>query len=161
MRIILTCNFSPWSRYSGGGQKSTHKLATALAQRGHEVTVIFIKSVFEKIKLPDEILYDIKWAPFFGVRSSRSAPLRPLNAVSVLSAVKQLARDGRIDAIHCQGEEGALLPSFCCDRDIPLVITPRYPWYPNELGSAPFWAKLRLWLFHTKYPIGPASHRAG
>ena len=143
MRIILTCNFSPWSLYSGGGQKSTHKLATALAQRGHDVTVIFTKSVLEKIKLPDEILYCIKWAPFFGVRSSRSAPLRPLNAVSVLSAVKQLARDGRIDAIHCQGEEGVLLPSFCHDRNIPLVITPRYPWYPNELGAAPFWAKLR------------------
>jgi glycogen synthase len=50
MQIILTCNYSPWSAYSGGGQQSTHELATALVRRGHGVTVVFTKTLWERVR---------------------------------------------------------------------------------------------------------------
>ena len=52
MRCLLTVNFSPWSRYSGGGQRSTHNLARALAQRGHDVSVVYTKPPWEQVQLP-------------------------------------------------------------------------------------------------------------
>ena len=35
--VIMTCNYSPWSAYSGGGQKSVHMLATAMSRQGMKV----------------------------------------------------------------------------------------------------------------------------
>ena len=47
MKVVLTCNFSPWSAYSGGAQRSTHNLARALVRRGHRVKVVFTKAPLE------------------------------------------------------------------------------------------------------------------
>ena len=77
MRIVLTSNFSPWSSYSGGGQRSTHQLASALVELGHDVTVIYT-AVFGRKPTPTEPTpYRIKWALFFGLRGRRSSPEAP------------------------------------------------------------------------------------
>ena len=57
MRIALTTNFSPWSPYSGGGQRSTHQLASALALRGHDVTVVYTKAPLDRIVEPGTICH--------------------------------------------------------------------------------------------------------
>ena len=109
MRIVLTSNFSPWSSYSGGGQRSTHQLASALVELGHDVTVIYT-AVFGRKPTPTEPTpYRIKWALFFGLRGRRSSPMRPLNAVSVRAAVRELHDESPVDVVHSQGEEGALI----------------------------------------------------
>src|SRR3954451_18857742 len=72
MRCILTVNFSPWSRYSGGGQRSTHNLARALVKRGHEVTVVFTKAPWEQVPLPPDLPYQVVWAALPGVRRTSS-----------------------------------------------------------------------------------------
>ena len=105
MDIILTCNFSPWSPYSGGGQQSTHELATALAARGHRVSVVFTRTPFEDFEIPQNLGYQVIWASFFALRSWSSAPLRSLNALSVARAVgKILSCTPRPVVVHGQGE---------------------------------------------------------
>ena len=162
MRIALTTNFSPWSAYSGGGQRSTHQLACALSERGHEVTVIYTKAPLDKVSPPDDLPYQILWAPFFGLRSSRSAPFRPLNALSVRRAVANLLSWEGLDVVHCQGEEGALLGGMRSKFSFGLVVTPRYPWYPKHLhpGHTTL-EQARLWIFDAKYPVlGRLVHAA-
>lgn len=162
MRIALTTNFSPWSAYSGGGQRSTHELACALSDRGHVVTVIYTKAPLDKISPPEDLPYRILWAPFFGLRSSRSAPFRPLNALSVRRAVKSLVESDGLDVVHCQGEEGALLDGLRGRFTFGLVVTPRYPWYPKHLHpDQSALEQARLWVFDAKYPVlGQLVHAA-
>jgi glycosyltransferase involved in cell wall biosynthesis len=162
MRIALTTNFSPWSAYSGGGQRSTHQLACALSERGHTVTVIYTKAPLDKVSPPQDLPYQILWAPFFGLRSSRSAPFRPLNALSVRRAVVKLINGEGLDVVHCQGEEGALLGGLRSRFKFGLVVTPRYPWYPKHLhpGHTAL-EQARLWVFDAKYPVlGQLIHAA-
>ena len=154
MRIVLTTNFSPWSDYSGGGQRSTHQLATALSQLGHDVAVVYTKSPLEQVQLPEQLDYQVHWASFFGLSSRRAAPLRPLNAVSVRQVIKDLYAEAPIDVVHCQGEEGALLHRLRPEYPFGLVVTPRYPWYPKRLRPhARLMDQARLWLFDAKYQV--------
>ncbi len=162
MRIVLTTNFSPWSAYSGGGQRSTHQLACALSARGHQVTVIYTKAPLDRISPPESLPYQILWAPFFGLRSSRSAPFRPLNALSVRGAVKKIIQGDGVDVVHCQGEEGALLDGLREQSAFGLIVTPRYPWYPKHLHpNQTVLEQARLWVFDAKYPVlGELVHAA-
>ena len=162
MRVVLTTNFSPWSDYSGGGQRSTHQLALALAARGHQVSVVYTKAALEKVETPTDLPYEVIWAPFFGFRSSRQAPLRPLNALSVRNAVKHIASTTGVDVVHCQGEEGALVDGLRKKFNFRLVVTPRYPWYPKRLRpNRSLLDQARLWLFDAKYPVlGQLIHSA-
>jgi glycosyltransferase involved in cell wall biosynthesis len=131
VRIALTVNFSPWSPYSGGAQRSTHNLASALCARGHDVTVVFTRAPGESFPIPS-VPYRVVWAPFFGLRSRRDAPLRPLNALSVAWAIRKLATR-RLDAVHGQGEEAALCGPLCNRFGFVFVMTPRFPDYPHVL----------------------------
>jgi glycosyltransferase involved in cell wall biosynthesis len=149
MRIVLTVNYSPWSRYSGGSQHATHRLAVALSERGHRVSVVYTKPPWERVATPVGLPYDIRWAGFFGLRSSPNAPLRVFNAWTVARAVAAILTDEPIDIVHSQGEEGALLPRLReRRRGFHVVVTARYPTYPRGaarrsrggLGSAWRWA---------------------
>lgn len=134
VRVILTVNFSPWSSYCGGGQQSTHLLATALAEQGQRVTVVYTKPIWENVIVPDTLLYKVVWAPFVGLRSRVNEPLRPLNALTVARTVQKLTNEDSYDVIHCQGEEGAHLPRL--RRKVPpfrFIATPRYPSFPKRL----------------------------
>ncbi len=125
MKIALTVNFSPWSAYSGGGQRSTHRLASALAARGHDVTVVYTKPPWERLEVPRDLPYRAIFAALVSRRSRSGAPLRVLTAITVARAIAKL---GAIDVVHCQGEEGALIRTRAR-----LVVTPRYPSYPRLL----------------------------
>lgn len=155
MRIVLTVNFSPWSPYSGGGQRSTHNLATALCRRGHDVTAVFTKAITERIAPPEPVSYRIVWAAFAGLKSRRQAPLRPLNALSVARVVSRLSRQG-IDAVHGNGEEAAALGRLRDRKGFVFVMTPRFPDYPLPLlrpaGPTPV-ERAALALGHAKYMV--------
>jgi len=133
MRIVLTANYSPWSRYVGGGQRSTHSLATALARRGHRVSVVYTRTPLERFPVPHSVEYRVRWAGFFGLRSRMEAPLRGLNVITVRSVVGRILEEEGADAVHGNGEEAALLPSLKRTHRFRLVITPRYPRYPEAL----------------------------
>lgn len=161
MRVLLTCNFSPWSPYSGGGQRSTHNLASALVRRGHRVSVLFTKAPFEHVDVPNDVPYEVEWARFVWPRSKRAIPLRTLVTFSIARRIVQLGRREREPFIvHSQGEEAASLPTLR-ERGrvfgLPpfgLVVTPRFPDLPTELSDRSTWRTVRLarlWLFHEKY----------
>jgi glycosyltransferase involved in cell wall biosynthesis len=152
MRIVLTCNYSPWSAYRGGGQVSTHRLGTALAGLGHDVHVVFTKGPLERLEVPPDLAYQLSFAPFVALRSKRSSPLRPLNAVPVAAVVKRLVQGRRDAVVHSQGEEGVLVPDGA--PGVPWLLTPRYPSYPAELDAHTSLAQAgALWLLHTKYML--------
>ena len=131
MHVLLTANFSPWSPYSGGGQRSTHNLAQALARRGHDVEVVFTKPPWERVEVPTDLPYALHWAALPARRSRRDAPLRPLTALTVALRVRALLRPGTV--VHSNGEEAALLPRLRRRVSFPFVVTPRYPNLPAAL----------------------------
>lgn len=153
MNIILTVNYSPWSTYSGGGQRSTHNLGLAYSKRGHDVTVVYTKPPWETVEVPS-LPYQVVWATLPALRSRRRAPLREFASLFVARAVTSLLKHTQgPTVVHAQGEEGALLPWVCHSQEVPLVATPRYPTYPDALSphsrNGCDW--LRLLLFHRKY----------
>jgi len=152
MRVVLTCNFSPWSSYRGGGQVSTHRLATALAELGHDAHVVFTKSPLERLQVPQDLPYALTFAPFVALKSRRNAVLRPLNALPVAAVVKHLV-GARSDAVvHSQGEEGVLVPTLL--PRTPWILTPRYPSYPESLREPMSGVdRALLWALHTKYML--------
>jgi glycosyltransferase involved in cell wall biosynthesis len=155
MRIALTSNYSPWSSYVGGGQHSTHQLASALVELGHDVTVVWTTVPGEPLRPHPKPAYHERFARFVGRAASRNAPLRPLNALTVAGLVAELCREG-LDVVHANGEEGALLGPIARSAGALLVVTPRYPRYPSALEGrlAPTSVgRAWTWLAHTKYPL--------
>lgn len=131
MRCILTVNFSPWSRYSGGGQRSTHNLACALARRGHRVSVVFTKAPWQRVPLPAELPYDAVWAVLPGAR--RGSPPFVREQVRRLVEASSMPRE---TVVHSNGEESALVASLRHGRNpqrFAFVVTPRYPNFPPVL----------------------------
>ena len=127
---------SPWSAYSGGGQRSTHDLASALAHRGHDVTVIFTKAPWEQVHPPPSLPYRLRWAALVDYKSRARAPLRVLTAWTVASVVRrELATGAAI--VHAQGEEAARLRHARAHCRFGLVVTPRYPSLPRALFAGP------------------------
>ncbi|MCP4603766.1 MAG: glycosyltransferase family 4 protein [Proteobacteria bacterium] len=155
MRIVLTVNFSPWSSYSGGGQRSTHQLALEMAGRGHEVTVVYTKAPLEKIELPDNLTYSVRFASSIGLKSSPRAVLRPLNALTVARVVSEIITDKGNTIVHSQGEEGALIPKLKNRHCFQFAVTPRYPAYPKALldKRVSLLRKTALFAFDAKYLV--------
>jgi glycosyltransferase involved in cell wall biosynthesis len=152
MNIVLTTNYSPWSSYSGGGQQSTHQLACSLVELGHEVTVVYTKPVFEKVESPADVPYSIRWAFFFGLKSSGTALFRPFNALSVALTVCKVVKERAVNVVHSQGEEGAFIPFFVKKRNFLFVVTPRYPSYPNALlRRSSIFDYIKLYTVNLKY----------
>lgn len=149
MNVVLTCNYSPWSRYSGGGQRSTHALALALTGLGHRVVVVYTKPPWEKVDVPGALPYEIRWASFVGVRSTVDAPLRPLNALPVAAVVWRVVRELGTAVVHGQGEEAALVPEVRARTGCRFFMTPRYPRLPEALGRADAGVLRRAWIAAT------------
>ena len=137
MRIFLTCNYSPWSAYSGGGQRSTHYLGSALASRGHDVTVVFTKTPWDRVEPPSSLPYRLRWAVLPDYKSHIGAPLRVLTAWTVAGVIRRELTPGETAVVHAQGEEAARLPRERAHRRFGLVVTPRYPSLPRLLFAAP------------------------
>lgn len=105
--VVLVCNYSPWSRYKGGGQKSVHMVASAMAQSGRRVAVVYSKSPWERVDMPDGLPYTVVWAFFVGVRPGISSPLRFLNGIPFFFKVRSLC--GPETLIIGNGDESSLL----------------------------------------------------
>lgn len=133
LHCILTVNFSPWSAYSGGGQRSTHNLAVALVRRGHRVSVVYTKPPWETVDIPEPHHYPVKWAALPALRSRSGTPMRPLTAIGVARCVSDLLRASEPTVVHANGEEAWLLPRLRRARRFAFVVTPRYPSYPDEM----------------------------
>ncbi len=154
MHVALTVNFSPWSRYSGGGQRSAHQLAGALSELGHDVSVVYTKALAERVLPPGRLPYEVQWASFPAIRSASRATLRILSAYAVRRRLTALAEQRHVDVIHSQGEEGALCTGLSHGISRPLVVvTPRYPAYPERLRSNPTHLSHRLarWTVPVKF----------
>jgi len=135
MHVVLTCNFSPWSPYSGGGQRSTHSIAVHLARRGHRVDVVYTRPPWEIVNAPRGLPYRVTWAALPARHSAAGLWLRNVSALSVRRAVSRLL--GPDTVVHANGEEGAALCRLRQRHPFPLVLTPRYPRYPERQLSAP------------------------
>lgn len=133
MKIIITIDYSPWSLYSGGAQRSSHYIATTLSRRGHDVVVVNTKSPWEQVDVPSDLTYRHRWATFHGWRSQRKAFFRPLNAFSIARVVREeLLRAGSDNVVvHANGEEGGLLYKLKSEFDFGFISTPRHPHYPQ------------------------------
>ncbi|QQR91252.1 MAG: glycosyltransferase family 4 protein [Myxococcales bacterium] len=145
-RIFLTANYSPWSPYSGGGQYSTHQLASALSQLGHDVTVIFSKVPGEVIRVPANLTYQIEWAAFVGMKSSAFAPLRSLNTLTFFKKLRGLLKNDTTRlpmVVHSQGEEAAFFSRLKKDFSFSLLSTPRQPLQEviKTSGTQGWWRK--------------------
>ncbi|PIQ97284.1 MAG: hypothetical protein COV67_04960, partial [Nitrospinae bacterium CG11_big_fil_rev_8_21_14_0_20_56_8] len=103
MKICLTVNSSPWSRFKGGGQLAVHHLACAFARKGQEVHVVYSRTAGEnpEVRVP----YRIHW-----VRHFNCATLN-LNIFSYARALEILCPRHRFDIVHGNAEE-----SFFADR---------------------------------------------
>lgn len=162
MRIALTCNFSPWSAYFGGAQRSTHALASALVERGHDVHVVYTERFGVQPSAARTAPYRAHFAPFVGVRPRRTSPLRSLNALTVHLALRKLDREAPLDVVHSQGEEGVLVEELPFRRRVRFIVTPRYPSYPRALRpGAGLLSRAKLWATEPKYVLlGRALARA-
>lgn len=139
--VILTCNYSPWSRYSGGAQKSVHMIASELARQGARVAVVYSKAPWERIAPHGSGGYDEHWAVFLAFRPGISSPLRFLNGLSFYFKVRALSR--RRTVIHANGDEGSLFAFIANKRK--FVYTNRYPEFPAFLAGRD-WRSPRAWL---------------
>ena len=125
--VILTCNYSPWSAYRGGGQKSTHMIASELARAGKRVCVVYTKGLFERVQVPAGLSYDVAWAFFFAIKPGISSPLRFLNGLSVYFRVRGLS--GSKTVLHGNGDEASLLSRVRPRKA--FVYSHRYPGFPD------------------------------
>jgi glycosyltransferase involved in cell wall biosynthesis len=143
--LVLTANYSPWSRYSGGGQKSVHMIATEMAKQGLKVAVVFSKVPWETVKVPEGLLYDVHWALFLALKPGISSPLRFLNGIPFLFKVRALSGPGTV--LHGNGDESSLLWLIgrLLGRKKKFVYTNRYPEFPTFLHGAD-WRRLSTWI---------------
>ncbi len=135
MRILLTTLFSPWSAYSGGGQASTHRLAGALSDLGHEVHVAYGHPAWSDPPDAPPLPYVVHWLRWPGWKAQRQAAFRGLAGRQLPRLVQTI----NPDVVHASGEEAAWMAR--CPT--PLVLTPRYPAYPLRLPLFPL-DKFRL-----------------
>lgn len=163
MRVVLTVNFSPWSPYRGGGQTSTHQLATALAERGDDVTVIYTKPPWEPVLVPEGLPYQIRWARLLSRRSYSGAPLRPLTAVAVAREVARIVSAEPDVVVHGQGEEAVLIGRLRRRHRFGFVMTPRMPSFPAGMADGSWRRSPRAfgyWLLNFRYPALGSALRA-
>ncbi len=139
--VILTCNYSPWSRYSGGAQKSVHMVATAMARQGLKVAALYSKAPWEKIAPHAASEYHEHWTGFFAIRPSISSPLRFLNGIFFYFKLLSLSSPRTV--VHANGDEAALFGLLSNKRK--FVYTNRYPEFPGFLYGRD-WTHIGAWI---------------
>jgi glycosyltransferase involved in cell wall biosynthesis len=139
--VILTCNYSPWSRYSGGGQKSVHMLGEEMTRQGLKTAVVYSKAPWEAIAPHPAVAYEEHWAGFFALRPGISSPLRFLNGILFYFKVRSLS--SRKTVLHGNGDEASLLWLVRDKRK--FIYTNRYPEFPAFLSGRD-WTRARTWV---------------
>lgn len=142
--VIMTCNYSPWSSYSGGGQKSVHMLATAMVKQGLRVAVVYSKSLWQKAPAHPASLYDVHWAGFFAFKPSISSPLRFLNGILFWRKLRALSSSRTV--IHANGDEASLF--WLIPNKARFVYTNRYPEFPGFMlrDGGRDWTRIGTWI---------------
>lgn len=138
--VVITCNYSPWSRYKGGAQKSVHMLASAMAAEGKRVCVVFSKVPWENIPLPPDLPYSVRWAFFIAVRPGVSSPLRFLNGLPFLLTARGLC--GPETLIIGNGDEASLLSLIRSRRLLAFGSRNTYDDFLDDVD----WTKASTWL---------------
>ena len=139
--VILTANYSPWSKYSGGAQKSVHMVAVELARQGLRVAVVGSRTPWEKVAVPEGLPYSMHWAWFFALKPGISSPLRFLNGISFFFKVRSLSSP--VTVLHGNGDEASLLWLIRAKRK--FVYTNRYPEFPAYMRGLK-WSRPWTWL---------------
>lgn len=123
MKICLTVNSSPWSKFKGGGQLAVHQLACALSAQSQEVHVVYSKSKEENfdIKVP----YVIHWARHHNIATIN------LNIFSYLSVLRPLAAGEKFDVIHGNSEEAYYANVIAREIGAEYVFTSHIPKIPS------------------------------
>ncbi len=109
MRVALTTTFSPWDARAGVAQFGTRDLADALHRRGVDVSVVYTMEghVEPRTDLPPP--YPVRWASVLRAVRRRGAASMSEHAAPAAWALRELDQEGRIDLVHGQGEEMALV----------------------------------------------------
>lgn len=124
MKICLTVNSSPWSKFKGGGQIAVHHLASAISRKGHEVHVLYSKCPGEPVTPPD-VNYKIHW-----VRHYNFATLN-LNIFSFAQTLSPLAARENFDIIHGNAEEAFFAAGICRKTNAACFFTSHAPFIPR------------------------------
>jgi glycosyltransferase involved in cell wall biosynthesis len=119
MKICLTVNSSPWSRFKGGGQIAVHHLASALCGKGHDVVVLYSKAPGELVD-PPNVPYRICWVRHFNAATFK------LNVFSFAWALFCL--DESFDVVHGNAEESCFTAWVCGKGK--YFFTSHAPWIP-------------------------------
>ena len=122
MKICLSVNSSPWSRFKGGGQIAVHFLASALSDLGHEVHVIYSKHPGEKVDASAN--YHIHWVRHFNIATIN------LNIFSFGLKAWRLSRKYNFDVFHGNAEE-AFFYHWVCSKSTVQVFTSHAPFIPK------------------------------
>ncbi len=100
-----------------------------LAERGHEIHVATAGSSIERPLPPNLHLHDAgPWSPFSTVN-----PLE--NALRIRSVLDRLSRPLRFDVLHQLNPVEAARSSLVCGRNIPLVLGPFLPSFPEQTAA--------------------------
>ncbi|HSQ41248.1 MAG TPA: glycosyltransferase family 4 protein, partial [Fibrobacteraceae bacterium] len=125
--VVLTANYSPWSRYHGGLQKSVDQLALAMSHLGVRVGVVYSRTPWERIQIPDRP-YGLHWVFFHAIRPGISSPGRIFNSFPFVRLLQKIT--GPATVIQGNGDEAWNFPRFFPGR---FVYTHRQPFFPDYL----------------------------
>ncbi len=123
MKICLSVNSSPWSKFKGGGQIAVHFLASALSNLGHEVHVIYSKQPGEEVEASAS--YHIHWVRHFNVATIN------LNIFSFGLKAWQLARKHKFNVFHGNAEEACFFRWVSRNDSTAHVFTSHAPFIPK------------------------------
>jgi len=154
MKICLTVNSSPWSRFKGGGQIAVHHLASALARKGHTVHVLYSRSPGERV-VPPPVDYKIHW-----VRHFNCATLN-LNIFSFARTLAPLAARERFDVIHGNAEEAFFHAGICRKQNAACFFTSHAPFIPPTGVFRALGRPVALLKRLNAYLLRSAASRAG
>jgi glycosyltransferase involved in cell wall biosynthesis len=123
MKICLTINSSPWSKFKGGGQLAVHHLACALSAKGHEVHALYSKYPDEHFEV--EVPYKVHWAQHHDFATVN------LNIFSYSKVLAPLAAKEKFDVIHGNAEEACGVGNIAARIKAAYVFTSHAPNIPT------------------------------
>jgi glycosyltransferase involved in cell wall biosynthesis len=123
MKICLTINSSPWSKFKGGGQLAVHHLACALSGKGHEVHALYSKYPDQHFEM--EVPYKVHWAQHHDFATIN------LNIFSYPKVLAPLAAKEKFDVIHGNAEESYGVGNIAARIKAAYVFTSHAPNIPT------------------------------
>ena len=152
MKVCLTVNSSPWSKFKGGGQIAAHNLACALKKKGCGVHVLYSKGP-EEFPQPD-VPYKIHWTRHYDFATVN------LNIFSFARALEYLAEKEKFDIIHGNAEEAFFADRISRQTGAKFVFTSHAPSIPKTGMIAGMLHPIRFLKSVNTYLLRSAASRA-